>query len=72
MAATKPRDLTPAGTWVGTTLSNLWLWAYLNLHWPAVTLCLLLRIHSKTCDRSQYLFYSYPADPLIDLLEEGM
>ena len=26
MAATKPRDLTPAGTWVGTTLSNLWLW----------------------------------------------
>ena len=25
MAATKPRDLTPAGTWVGTTLSNLWL-----------------------------------------------
>jgi len=28
MAATKPRDLTPAGTWVGTTLSNLWLWAY--------------------------------------------
>jgi len=26
MAATKPRDLTPAGTYVGTTLSNLWLW----------------------------------------------
>jgi len=26
MAATKPRDLTPAGTLVGTTLSNLWLW----------------------------------------------
>jgi len=26
MAATTPRDLTPAGTWVGTTLSNLWLW----------------------------------------------
>jgi len=20
------RDLAPAGTWVGTTLSNLWLW----------------------------------------------
>ena len=26
MAATKTRDLTPAGTFVGTTLSNLWLW----------------------------------------------
>jgi len=26
MAATKPRDLTPAGTLVGTTLSNLWPW----------------------------------------------
>ena len=25
MAATKPCDLTPAGTLVGTTLSNLWL-----------------------------------------------
>ena len=46
MAATKPRDLTPAGTWVGTTLSNLWLWAG-RAGAPAGS-CRLLRPNAST------------------------